>query len=79
MKILKDSVRTYVPPESSIIEGYHMFDTLGYPTKYMQHLEGTACCMWDDKEENTMNDEIVQGNRWPRCMSANLGNGLTTL
>jgi hypothetical protein len=47
-----------------------MSETLGYSTEYMQHLQGTTCRVWDDKEENTMNDEILQGKRWPHRMSA---------
>jgi hypothetical protein len=25
--------------------------------------------VWDDKKDNKMNDEIVNGNGWPRLMS----------
>jgi hypothetical protein len=35
MKILKDFIRTYAPPEGSMAEGYAMEDTLGF---YMEYL-----------------------------------------
>jgi hypothetical protein len=72
MKTLKDYVRTYARPKASIAEGYHMLETLGYSTEYMQHLQGTSRLVWGDKEENTMNDEIVQGSGWSRRMSEDL-------
>jgi hypothetical protein len=72
MKTLKDYVRTYARPEASIVEGYYMSETLEYSTEYMQHLQGTSRRVWDDKEENTMNDEIVQGSSWSHRMSEDL-------
>jgi hypothetical protein len=72
MKTLKDYVKTYTKPEASIAEGYRMSETLGYSIEYMQHIQGTSRRVWDDKEENTMNDEIVQGNGWPHRLSEEL-------
>jgi hypothetical protein len=69
MKTLKDYVRTYARPEASIAEGYAMSETLGYCTEYMQQFPGTRRRVWDDKEEQFMNDELVQGKGWPRHMS----------
>jgi hypothetical protein len=59
LKTLKDYVRTYARLEASIAEGYAMSKTLGYYTEYTDRFEGTQRRVWDDKEENTMNDEIV--------------------
>jgi hypothetical protein len=53
-------------------EGYAMSKTLGYSTEYMQRFQGTIRRVWDDKEENNMIDEIVQGNGWPMRMSQNM-------
>jgi hypothetical protein len=50
-------------------EGYVMSETLGYCTEYMQRFQGTSRRVWDDKEEQIMNDEVVQGSGWPRPMS----------
>jgi hypothetical protein len=72
LKSLKDYVHTYARPEASMAEGYAMSETLGYCTEYMDRFQGTRRCVWDDKEENTMNDEIVQGNGWPRDLSSEL-------
>jgi hypothetical protein len=69
MKTLKNSVKAYAWLEASIAKEYHMLETLGYSTEYIQRLEGTRRIVWDDKEEHTMNDEIVQGNGWARSMS----------
>jgi hypothetical protein len=72
MKTPKDYVRTYAKLEASIAEGYHISKTLGYSTEYMQRLQGTSRHVWDDKEENTMNDEIVQSSGWSRHMFEDL-------
>jgi hypothetical protein len=72
MKMLKDYVRTYARPEASIVEGCVMSETLGYYTEYMQRFEGSNRRVWDDKEEQVMNDEVVQGSGWPRPMSEEL-------
>jgi hypothetical protein len=72
LKTLKDYVRTYARPKASMAEGYAMSETLGYCTKYMQWFDATRRRVWDDKEDNRMNDEIVQGNGWPRPLSPEL-------
>jgi hypothetical protein len=72
LKTLKDYVRTYVRPEASMAEGYAMFETLGYSTEYMQRFQGTTRYVWDDKDENIMINEIVQGNGWSKRVSQNM-------
>jgi hypothetical protein len=69
MKTLKDYVRTYAKPEASMAEGYVMSETLGYCTEYMQRFTGTTRRVWDEKEEQFMNDEVVQGSGWAHPMS----------
>jgi hypothetical protein len=69
MKTLKDYVRTYARPEASMTEGYVMSETLGYCTEYMQRFQGSSRRVWDDKEEQFMNDEVLQGSGWQRLMS----------
>ena len=49
-------------------EGYAMSETLGYCTEYMQRFQGTRRRVWDDKEEQRMVDEVVQGSGWRRPM-----------
>jgi hypothetical protein len=72
LKRLKDYVRTYARPKASMAEGYAMSETLGYCTEYMDRFEGTRRRFWDEKEENIINDEIVQCNGWPRDMTPQL-------
>jgi hypothetical protein len=72
MKTLKDYVRTYTRPEASMVEGYAMTETLGYSTEYLQRFTATRKCVWNDKEDPRMNDEIVQGSRWARPLSQNM-------
>jgi hypothetical protein len=50
-------------------ERYVMSETLGYCTKYMQRFQGTSRRVLDDKEEQFMHDEVVQGSGWARPMS----------
>ena len=59
MKSLKGYVRTYARPETSMAEGYTMTETLGYSTEYLQRFTATRKCIWDDKEDPRMNDEIL--------------------
>jgi hypothetical protein len=61
MKILKDFVRTYARLEGSIVEGYAMEDTLGLCTEYLTRYSPTARKVWDEKEDQTMVDEMLQG------------------
>jgi hypothetical protein len=69
LKTLKEYVRTYARLEASMAEGYAMSETLGYCTEYMQRFHGTRRRVWDDREEQRMMDEMVQGNGWRRPMS----------
>jgi hypothetical protein len=68
MKTFKDYVRTYARLEASMAEIYVLSETLGYCTEYMQRFQRTSRHVWDDKEEQIMNDEMVQGSDWPRPM-----------
>lgn len=45
-------------------EGYVMPKTLGYCTEYMHWFQGSSRHVWDNKEEQIMNDEVVQGSGW---------------
>jgi hypothetical protein len=46
-----------------------MSETLGYCMEYMQRFQGTSRHIWEDKEEQFMNNEVVQGTGWARPMS----------
>jgi hypothetical protein len=53
-------------------EEYVISGTLGYCTEYMQRFKGTSRRVWDEKEEQFMNDEVMQGSGWARPMSNEL-------
>lgn len=61
MKTLKDFVRTFARPEGSMAKGYAMEDTLGFCTKYLTRFSPTTRRVWDEKEDQTMVDEMLQG------------------
>jgi hypothetical protein len=59
LKSLKDYVCTYARLEASMAEGYAMLETLRYCTEYMDRFERTRRRVWDEKEENIINNEII--------------------
>jgi len=60
-KTLKGYVRNYAKPEGSIAQGYQIEQALGFVTKYMAKYKITSQKIWDDVEEPTMVDEILEG------------------
>jgi len=62
MKTLKDYVRMYAHPKGSIVEEYHLEDTLGFCTKYMKQYRGTTQRVWDAMEDATMNNEVLSAH-----------------
>ena len=69
MKSLKDFVRNTARPEGSMAEGYAMEESVGFCTEYMSKFTAVTRRVWDDKEDPTMVDEILQGKGRPRPMS----------
>ena len=61
LKTLKGYVRQRAQPEGSMARGYIMEEALGFCTEYMLNCTMTARRVWDDKEEPSMNDEVLQG------------------
>ena len=68
-KTLKGYVRNLVKPEGSIAQGYQVEQALGFIIEYMSQYNITTRRMWDDKEEPTMVDEILEGKGKPRFLS----------
>ena len=56
-------------PEGSIAQGYQVEQALGFIIEYMSQYNITTRRMWDDKEEPTMVDEILEGKGKPRFLS----------
>lgn len=71
-KSLKGFVRNLAKPEGSIARGYEVEEALGFVTEYMADYNITSRRVWDDKEEPTMVDEILEGKGKPRELSEDL-------
>ena len=56
LKTLKGYVQNRDRPEASVAERYAINEGFGFCTEYI-----TSCMVWDDKEDPTMNDEILEG------------------
>jgi hypothetical protein len=62
IKTLKDYIRAYAHPKGSMAEGYFMEDTLGFCKEYLSCFTITHRRMWDVDEEQSMYDEVLEGN-----------------
>lgn len=51
---------------------YAIEEALGFCIEYIQEVKSTRRTMWDDKEDPTMHDEILEGNGHPRRLSVDL-------
>jgi hypothetical protein len=71
-KSLKGFVRNLAKPEGSIAQGYQVEQALGFITEYMSEYNITTRRVWDDKEEPSMVDEILQGKGKPKILSEEL-------
>ena len=68
-KTLKGYVRNLAKPEGNIAQGYQVEEALGFIMEYMSEYNITTRKVWDDKEEPTMVDEILEGKGKCRQMS----------
>jgi hypothetical protein len=71
-KTVKGFVRNLAKPEGSIAQGYQVEQTLGFITEYMSEYNVTTRRVWDDKEEPSMVDEILEGKGKPKLLSEDL-------
>lgn len=71
-KGMKTFVRNLAKPEGSIARGYQVEEALGFITEYMAAYRPTSRRVWDDKEDPTMIDEILEGKGKPRVLSEQL-------
>ena len=53
-------------------EGYAIVKALGFCTEYMQEYTSSIQRVWDDKEDPSMYDEILEGNKRARQLSPDL-------
>lgn len=75
-KSLKGYVKNLAKPEGSIARGYEVEEALGFITEYVRNYNITSRRVWDDKEELTMIDEILEGKGKPRQLSKELRNAM---
>ena len=68
-KTLKGYVRNLAKPEGNIAQGYEIEEALGFITEYMSEYNITSRRVWDDKEEPTMVDEILEGKGKMKVLS----------
>jgi hypothetical protein len=71
-KTVKGFVRNLAKPEGSIAQGYQVEQTLGFITEYMSEYNVTTRRVWDDKEEPSMVDEILEGKGKTKFLSEDL-------
>lgn len=71
-KTVKGFVRNLAKPEGSIAQGYQVEQALGFITEYMSEYNVTTRRVWDDKEEPSMVDEILEGKGKPKLLSEDL-------
>jgi hypothetical protein len=70
MKTLKGYIRNKVRMERNMAKGYALEEALGFCTKYLQDFTTTRRRVWDDKENLTMVNEILEGGGHPLLMDA---------
>lgn len=78
-KTLKGYVRNLSKPEGSIAQGYQTKQALDYITEYMIDYNITSRRVWDDQEEQSMVDEILQGKGKPKLLSEALRDSMHDL
>jgi hypothetical protein len=75
-KTVKGYVRNLAKPEGSIAQGYQVEHALGFIIEYMSEYNVTTRRVWDDKEELSMVDEILDGKGKPKLLSEELRNAM---
>ena len=68
-KTLKGYVRNLAKPEGCITQGYQTEEALGFITEYMKDYNLTTRRVWDNEEEPTLVDEILEGKGKQKVLS----------
>ena len=69
MKMLKRYIKNKARPEGSMANGYLREESIGFLNEYLAEYTPTTKRAWDEIEEPTMNDEILEGTKRDRPMS----------
>lgn len=69
MKGLKGFVKNKAKPEGSMAYGYSREESIGFLNEYLANYTPTTKRAWDENEEPTMYDEVLEGGKKDRFMS----------
>lgn len=69
MKTLKGFVKNKAKPEGCMVYGYLREGCIGFLNEYLADYTPTTKRAWDENEEPTMYDEILEGGKCDRFMS----------
>ena len=72
LKTLKGYVRQRAQPKDSMAQGYIRDEALGFCIEYMQGCQLMEHRIWDDKEDPTMNNEVIEGKGRVRRLTLEL-------
>jgi len=72
LKTLKGFVQNKTRPKGSMAKGYALEEALGFCIKYILDFIAMRRWVWDDKKKPHMNDNMIEGNGWPRIMITDL-------
>jgi hypothetical protein len=72
MKVFKGHVGNMARPKGDMVTRYAIEETLRFYIEYIQKVKSTRTSVWDDKEDPTMNDEIMEGSGQPCRLSVDL-------
>ena len=69
MKVLKGFVKNKAKSEGNMAYGYMREESIGFMNEYLSKYNATTKRAWDDEEEATMYDEILEGGKRDRAMT----------
>ncbi len=72
LKTLKGYVGNRTKLEGSMVKRYTIEEIVGFCTEYLVDFTTTRCRVWDDKEDPSMFDEVLEGGGCPQIMTTNL-------
>eukprot|EP00249_Psilotum_nudum_P018746 c26943_g1_i2 orf=82-522(+) len=61
MKVLKGFVRQKARPEGSMVEGWLVYESLCYTTKYLSAIDPMTPRIWTDEDNEKISGEVLEG------------------
>ena len=71
LKGLKGSVRNRAKPEGSMAKAYSIEEASGFLTEYMCEYTGTSRRVWDNTEDISMSEDVLEGEPKERPLTEN--------